>query len=90
LGGFGDVVNFGGNDLGAMGAYGAFYARYDAQGAYLVSTAFLSSQPVVGTSLALLPSGRVVIGGYALYGTTVDFGFAQLPSTDGFVAVINP
>ncbi len=86
---FWGLLNLGGDDLGDPNKYSLFYSRYDTHGAHLHSRAFVTENTANAMAIGLLPSGHVVIAGYASR-DGLDLGFTALHSADGFVVAIPP
>ena len=84
---FQGTANFGGGPVTSAGLSDIYVAKYTGQGAYLWLKTVGGSGDDRATSVALDPSGNVVIGGY--FSGTVNFGggpVSSLGSWDPFVA----
>lgn len=80
-GGFSGTIDFGGGPLISAGQFDIYIAKYGPTGTHLWSKALGSIDSQVGTSVALLASGAVVVTGN-FFGT-VDFGGGPLTSAGG-------
>lgn len=80
-GGFSGTVDFGGGPLTSAGQFDIYIAKYGPTGNHLWSKGLGSIESQVGTSVALLASGAVVVTGN-FFGT-VDFGGGALTSAGG-------
>ncbi|MDH4338702.1 MAG: T9SS type A sorting domain-containing protein [Candidatus Krumholzibacteria bacterium] len=83
---FSATVNFGGSDLVSAGSSDIYVACFEPNGAHSWSRRFGSTAQELAQSLAIAPTGNVIIAGS--FSGTVDFGSAILVSAGSSDAVV--
>jgi hypothetical protein len=85
-GSFSGSATFGGSAVQSAGSSDIVVAKYNAAGTHLWSRGMGGSGADLGLSVALDPSGAVLVTGY--FSGTVDFGGGPLTSVGGFDAFV--